>query len=252
MPKCRLKRAPGALAFCWLGAVLSLPVGASLAQEGPRPTLSTGSRFEYTGRLMSVECAVWTVGEVAADGATTLSCAGNTLETDGANDGNAIRVVDGAGHKLVEFRPFAPTLKFPLTVGGTWRQGYVGYTGFNNLIWDGEAQCKVVAYEPLQVAAGSFDTFRIECQDKWMVGPRQGVTHVTRWYAPAVGTVVKQQHREDPAHWNFELSAYTPPIAAPAQAVMPAPAATPVPRETPAPAPVLAPDGPDILDPNEY
>jgi hypothetical protein len=227
-----------------------LPLMTLAATEALRPSPLVGTVHEYAGHLLGVDCAIWRIVEVAPDGSAVADCNGHRLETSGANDTNAVRVTDPTGRKLVEFRPFAPALKFPLAIGMRWRQGYVGFTAFNNLIWDGEAQCRVVAFEAVTVPAGTLDAFRIECVDKWMVGPKQGATHVTRWYAPVAETVVKQVHREDPARWNFELVRYGAAEPAP-----PPPAPTSMKLEaipSPGPRPQYDPDAPDILDPDEY
>ena len=233
------------------GALCGISCATPAVQEAARPgNPVVGTVREYAGHLMGVDCATWRIVEVAADGSAVADCAGHRLETSGPDDSNAVRVSDPAGRKLVEFRPFAPALKFPLAVGARWRQGYVGFTAFNNLIWDGEAQCKVPAFEAVTVPAGTFDAFRIECVEKWMVGSRQGATHVTRWYAPAAETVVKQEHREDPARWNFELVRYGAAEPAPS----PAPPTT-IKLEalpSPGPRPHYDPGAPDILDPDEY
>lgn len=232
---------------------LMLMAATAAAADGPvaeRPLPERGSTLEYSGRLLGVDCRIWTVVEVAADGSSVADCAGHRLETDGAHDGNAVRITDPEGRRLVEFRPYAPGLRFPLEVGARWRQPYIGFTGFNNLIWDGEAQCKVESFEPVSVPAGDFDAFRIACVEKWMVGPKTGATHVTRWYAPAAGAVVRQVHREDPARWNFELlrigsaAAAAPPATAPTMKIEAIPGAGPRPQYDPA--------SPGILDPDEY
>lgn len=231
---------------CVFAAAL-LCAAARAAADAPQPTPRVGVTHEYAGRLMGVDCSTWTVTALTADGGTLATCGEHRLETTGAHDGNAQHVTDAAGRKLVEFRPFAPALKFPLTLGAHWRQGYAGFTAFNNLVWDGEAQCRVEAFEPVTVGAGTFDAFRIECQDKWMVGPKNGYTHVTRWYAPAAETIVRQVHREDPERWNFELLR----VAEPATPAAP-PTMTLEAIPNPGPRPTYDPAAPDILDPDEY
>lgn len=228
---------------------LVLATSAFVHVAGAAPTPFTpptaGTVHEYSGRLFGVDCARWTLASVAADGSAVAECNGHRLALDG--EGNPIAAVDPTGRKLVEFKPAAPGLRFPLDVGAHWRAPYTAYTAFNNLVWDGEASCRVEAFEPIDVPAGRFDAFRIECQDKWMVGPKNGYTHVTRWYAPAVATVVRQTHREDPARWSFELRHIGAPVA---------PAAAPTFKleavPTPGPRPHYDPQAPDILDPDEY
>lgn len=208
-------------------------------------TPTVGAVRSYAGRLFGIDCAEWTIAQVGEDGSASAECAGHRLRLDAS--GNPQAAVGPDGRTLVEFKPAAPGLRFPLTVGAHWRQGYTAFTAFNNLVWDGEANCRVEAYETVQVPAGSFDAFRIACQDQWKVGPKFGFTHVTRWYAPAVATVVRQIHREDPARWNFELLATAeaaPPPPPPSMKLEALP--------TPGPRPPYDPAAPDILGPDEY
>jgi hypothetical protein len=107
-----------------------------------------------------------------------------------------------------------------------------------------------VAFEAVTVPAGTLDAFRIECVDKWMVGPKLGAWVVWGWLGGGGDTVVKQVHREDPARWNFELVRYraaepAPPPPAPASMKLEA-------IPSPGPRPQYDPDAPDILDPDEY
>lgn len=227
-----------------LALMLSAGTPALAADEAGYVAPSVGTVNEYAGRLFGVDCVRWTIREVTADGSAVADCQGHRLSLDASGNPVAARGPDG--RTLVEFKPAAPGLRFPLAVGAHWRQGYTAFTGFNNLVWDGEASCRVEAFEPVQVPAGEFEAFRIECQDKWMVGPKSGITHVTRWYAPTAGTVVRQVHREDPARWNFELlsTGTTAPAASPAVKIEAVPSAGPRPQYDPG--------APDILDPDEY
>jgi hypothetical protein len=191
------------------------------------------------------------------DGKLVRTCGGYTLEAWYQHDFNPTRLVEASGKTLVEFRPYLPALSFPLSLGKRWHGQYVGFTAFNNLVWDGETRCEVAARETLTTAAGDFDSFRIECEDGWQVGPRKGSFHTTRWYAPSAGLIVKEVHARDPAQWNFELARLqlaptlqAPPPAAPA-ASPGTPAASPASPASPS-TPPAAPHGPEILDPNEY
>lgn len=188
-------------------ALLASSVPA-LAQQAERPTPFVGYQMSYSGRIMGVACGDWRITEILSGGDVISTCGEYRLEFSGANDLNAVRLLDGAGQKLVEFTPYAPNLKFPMAIGNHWQAPYVAYTADNGLIWEGSAECRVEAYEPVTVAAGTFNAFRIECRDKWQVGPRSGYTHATRWYAPEAAVVVKSVQREDPARWNFELTRF--------------------------------------------
>ena len=230
------------------GALLAL-LGclAAHADEVTRPEPVLGLEATYQGKLMGVECPKWTVREVTPDGLVRTTCGEYTIETSLANDQNPVRLRNGEGKELVYFTPFTPALKFPLAVGKRWSGSYVGYTDYNKLLWDGETSCKVEALEKVTVPAGEFEAFRIECKEGWKVGPRGGSFPATRWYAPSIGAVVKEQHKREPERWNYELASYGLPPPPPPPVEQPAPAAAPA-----APRPNYDPNAPSILDPNEY
>ena len=87
---------------------------------------------------------------------------------------------------------------FPLRVGDR--------TSYQNRPWasgDGHssAECAVKGVEAVTVPAGTFDSYRIDCDGNWNrvfeTGPRQGMSgrfQETLWYAPSVGRSVK---------WNY-------------------------------------------------
>lgn len=232
----------------WLLAVLTPSAGAD---DAPRPVPIIGTEAEFSGHLMGADCARWTTAGLTPDGVLLRTCQGYTIESSLEHDFNPMRLRDAAGKTLVEFKPFMPSLSFPLSVGKRWRGEYTGFTAFNNLVWDGETSCKVDAQETLKLAGSDYDTLRIECDNSWHVGPRSGSTHVTRWYAPSIGTVVKEIHVRDPQRWNFELARFGLPAAVAPTA--PAAAETPIaPPVAPSPAPQHDPAAPGILDPNEY
>ncbi|MGH8596712.1 MAG: hypothetical protein ACREXT_08655 [Gammaproteobacteria bacterium] len=177
-------------------------------QQAQKPVPFIGYTLSFTGRVLGVDCAEWRLSENQENGDLVSTCEGYRLEISGAEDLNPRKVIDSTGKTIVEFKPYAPGLKFPLEVGTKWQAPYVAFTAYNGLVWDGAAECESKAYETVTVKAGSFDAFRIECRDKWQIGSATGYTHSTRWYAPEVAGVVKSIHREDPERWNFELVRY--------------------------------------------
>ncbi len=64
--------------------------------------------------------------------------------------------------------------------------------------------CEVADFAKVNVAAGDFDAFRIECKDRWKVADAESSVTSTTWYAPELGAVVKSVNYEDP-RWNTEL-----------------------------------------------
>ena len=245
-------------------ALLLLCPSVTLAFDIPQPEPAVGSVADYSGHLMGVACPRLTTLAPSAAGVLTSVCDGYVLESALNHDLNPLRLRDPAGRTLVEFKPYAPALQFPLTPGRRWTQRYVGFTAFNNLVWDGETTCEVAAQEPITLALGELASIRIECEEGWRVGPRSGHSHATRWYAPTLGMVVREIHARDPARWNFELVRFAlaaPAAPKPAAAGVSAPS-TPTPSAPrsdgprsdapPAAAPPFHPNAPGILDPNEY
>ena len=236
---------------CISACLLAVLTPRAWADDAPRPVPIIGTEAEFSGHLMGADCARWTTAGVTPDGILLRTCQGYTIESSLEHDFNPTRLRDAAGKTLVEFKPYMPSLSFPLSVGKRWRGEYTGFTAFNNLVWDGDTSCKVDAQETLTLAGSDYDTLRIECDNGWHVGPRSGSTHVTRWYAPSIGMVVKEIHARDPQRWNFELTRFGLPAAVAPTA--PAAAETPIaPPVAPSPAPKHDSAAPGILDPNEY
>lgn len=236
-----------AMLKCCSGLFALLWCALPRAQEAPRPEVVIGGQASFEGRVMGVDCLHWTTTEITPDGMVRTTCGEYVIESSLANDLNPVRLKNAAGKELVYFTPFAPSVKFPLSVGKRWSGAYVGYTDYNKLLWDGETSCKVEAFEKITVRAGDYEAFRIECKQGWKVGTRGGFFRATRWYAPAIGLVVKEVHQREPERWNLELTNYTLP-APPAPVKEASPSATAPPR----PRPSYDPDSPNILDPNEY
>lgn len=194
--------------------LLALPLLAALpaiAAEAPIAHLPVkakpGDFREYSNMLMGVPCSRWEFSELTDAGEVLNKCGDKTMVLSTDYDLNPMRVSDGSGTTLVEFKPFYPQLSYPLTVGKEWSGEYSGYTADNDAHWDSKVSCKVEAYEKLKVVAGEFDTFRIACVDRWRSGILfSGETNSTRWYAPKTFSIIKVVH--DQAKWNTELVNY--------------------------------------------
>ncbi len=189
-------------------ALLAACVSAE-AQQAVRPTPVVGYRMSYSGHIMGVTCEDWKLTEIKPDGSLVSQCGNYMMETASSeNDFNPIRLSTLHGVKLIEFTPYAPSIKFPLAVGNTWQSKYRYYsTEFGEPI-DTSGSCNVAGYESVRVAAGEFQAFRIECVDEVAAGSRKFKTNTTRWYAPEAAGFVKLDNREDPGRWNFELTSY--------------------------------------------
>jgi hypothetical protein len=72
--------------------------------------------------------------------------------------------------------------------------------------WGGFAPFKL----SVTVAAGTFDAYRIEIFEQWVVAAAySGTSKATAWWSPAVKMFVKHKHGDpgDP-RWSYELTAF--------------------------------------------
>jgi hypothetical protein len=162
-----------------------------------------GDVTEYAGKYFSVACKRWEVKAVDND-VTTREC-GDNLAYSSTATGNLMRIASKGGDNLVEFKPQSQMLQFPLTVGKTWKSSYEGRTAEDGVSWTAETTCTVKGTEKAKVAAGEFDTLRIECQDAWKSGVFTGTANTVNWYAPKAGAVVKSTNA-DVDKWNYEAA----------------------------------------------
>lgn len=178
------------------------PAAAPSADHFPRPVL--GARFAYVDGVFKVRCNRWTVKEVSASGDITSRCGDNAMTVTA--DGNAVSALDDQGNVVAKFTPFMPQLSFPMSVGRKWSGHYDGQEGrFKR--WSGDMACEAAAFEPVHVAAGTVDAFRIECSTQVKVMFIKSTIKSTNWYAPSLGMVVKSVNED--SSWNFELAADT-------------------------------------------
>lgn len=84
-------------------------------------------------------------------------------------------------------------IKFPMQVGTKYDFTEMPWTngqGFSSM------KCEIKSEEKLTLAAGAFDTLRIECAGFWtrrFEGSSSGRASETLWYAPLIGRMVKSQ-----------------------------------------------------------
>ncbi len=192
-----------------VGAALPL---ATLTDRGPvvfAPKPEVGMVREFATGLFGAECARWQVTSIDADGYLVSKCGTSKSYILPAHDYNLKKITAANGQALIEFDPYYPAIKFPLERGARWQMRYNGYTRQDGVRWHGEVVCKVAAWEPLSVAAGTFDTYRIECDDEIGTGAVGLIIHSTTWYAPALGTAIKSVNVDDP-RFDYELVDYSP------------------------------------------
>lgn len=194
----------------WLPLLAACAMPA-IAADAPKveqpPAARVGQSMEYVDRLMSVPCQRWQVKEANRKGEMISQCGDNFMHLSLENNLNPVKVVKANGDTLVEFKPFFPQLVYPLQLGKKWSGEYTGYTADDGAKWSSKVSCEVRAWEKVKVAAGEFDSYRIECQEKWRAMLiLSGESKSTRWYAPALGMVVKTV--SDKSKWDHQLAAY--------------------------------------------
>jgi hypothetical protein len=190
-----------------LAAILSCPVFAETLSPVNKPSPKVGVVIDYDARLATVACKRWEVTAADKDGSTILECGDNIAYVSAAN-GNMTKIVSKSGETLVEFKPQSFGLSFPLEVGKKWDGKYTGYLASSDTSWDGDASCEVKPPEIVTVPAGQFDAYRIDCVHNWTSGGLDGQAHISAWYAPKVGAVVKSVNAESP-EWNSQVTSIT-------------------------------------------
>lgn len=192
-----------------LGSCLS-----TIAAEVPRAEkpasleIKPGGYFEFTDSAASMgSCKRWTIKSINTDGMLVIQCKDLLIYQSLDNDYNIVKMTRVNGDIEYEFKPYMPTLAFPLEVGKKWGGEYAGFTEDTGDKWKSKVSCETTAFEKVKVVAGEFDAFRIECVDKWRaLMVFSGEKTSTRWYAPKLGTVIKVVHED--AKWNYQLTAY--------------------------------------------
>lgn len=194
-------------AFGFFATTLSLLAFADTLPPAAMPSAKVGDVVEYDARLATVPCKRWEVTDTDKDGSTVLQCDDKLAYISAAN-GNLTKIVTKGGETLVEFKPYAASISFPLEAGKKWEGKYAGYTAYNGSSWNGDNSCEVKPPEAVKVPAGEFQAYRIDCVDSWTSGPYSGQAHTSAWYSPKAGTTVKFAHAESP-EWNYEVTKIT-------------------------------------------
>lgn len=191
-----------------VGVFTALAFHPALAADLPpaeMPTLKVGDAIEYSPRFVNLDCKRWEVTNLNKDGFLTIQCQDKIAYV--SPTGNLSKIVSQDGEKLVEFKPYLPSISFPLTLGKKWEGKYSGYTADNGLRWLGDNSCEVAAVEPVKVPAGDFETYRIDCLDKVDVLGHIYPIHTSAWYAPSIGATVKFVNKENPPY-SYDVTYY--------------------------------------------
>jgi hypothetical protein len=92
-------------------------------------------------------------------------------------------------------KPFFPEFKFPMSLGDSWSKEFET-TDIYSRSYKSFLKAKVTAYEKVQVPAGEFDAYRIDCQiDMTDLGENSRTMHdtLTVWYAPKVNSFIRRE-----------------------------------------------------------
>ena len=86
-----------------------------------------------------------------------------------------------------------PAALFPLMVGERVAYRYQGRSRAEQSGWSGQGRCNVAAAEQITVPAGTFDTYKVVCEQ----GEDLSAPYRTRtwWYAPEIGHYVATLHQ---------------------------------------------------------
>lgn len=174
------------------------------ATEAAMPEPSPGDLHEFVGSVATIPCNSWEVLESPDADLVESACGDYRMYFKRSEQMNLHRVTTADSKELVRFDPAYPALQFPLAVGKRWRKAYTGHSLLEDIAWQGDVSCEVADFAKVNVAAGDFDAFRIECKDRWKVADAESSVTSTTWYAPELGAVVKSVNYEDP-RWNTEL-----------------------------------------------
>lgn len=193
---------------CKLLLVILASVSANClsAEMANVPEIPVGTTMEYTGKVSTVRCSKWETIEQNKDGFIVCKCDDNLMYRN-KDTLNVVKITTEKGKDLVTYSPELSGLSFPLEVGKNWASNYSGFTADNGISWKSKLKCEVKTFEKVNVAAGSFDAFRVDCEDAWQAGSYSGVAHLSTWYAPQIKEIVKVSHKED-SRFNQELKSY--------------------------------------------
>lgn len=202
----------------WMGvALVSASVWAQ-ADGASRPVAKVGDVAVYTvnqrtDKRMTEETVTVTSVDQTHIKSKHVRPDRNPPEIEGVLTADWATAVSGASGN--RFDPPIVGVKFPLTVGDSWKSSYLseGATAKSK----GEIDFKVVAREKVKTPAGEFDAFRIE-SGGWINGVSwSGAIRMAQvqWFAPAVGRVVKSEYKDYRGSqlWTdtvSELKSFTP------------------------------------------
>jgi hypothetical protein len=200
----------------------SFVAGGAFAQQQPaapgalpggrieRPEVKVGDVWKYrvTDTYTSLVQGIFAV-EVAAVTADRIQTRRSRAASGPADPGSGAEVLETWDRDWnllaqggVEYKPYYPTLRFPLEPGKQWTGAAEWRTGSGIMTHTVTAQ--VVGWERITVPAGSFDAVRITRRGDFIEAQSinyyagNGVVADVIWYAPAIGQIVRKdiRHRD--------------------------------------------------------
>lgn len=157
------------------------------------PVYKVGDTWTFLWGKTDTKPGVTGVQTVVAvtENQTTLSVSTSRgpLEVDFNNQGDLIR------KGSTTWEPSLGWLNFPMTVGKSWNSRHVSRYASGAIV--ASEHIEVVAFERVQVAAGSFDAYKIVIRGvstpRLSGGAATSFT-ATWWYAPSVKRVIKENN----------------------------------------------------------
>jgi hypothetical protein len=185
--------------YCCAALLLGCLIAPTVAQEATdtptadAPVYRVGDTWTFSTAetdSQSGDTTVMTVMSVT-ENQTTIRASKNggpSYEVDLNNQGDMFR----SGHTTWE--PAIGWLSFPMMVGKSWDFHDLKRTGSETR--DTDEVVKVVAFERVQVRAGTYDAYKIVIHGvsaRHLGGGRAAQIHSTYWYAPSVRAIVKSE-----------------------------------------------------------
>lgn len=173
-----------------------VPLAQIAAAQTPAPDVRIGDIWKYRsldGFTQEVQFEVTNRVVELANSEVVVQV--HNLKTDKSSlhyyntDGNEIDNGDG------KYDPYFPEYKFPLAVGSTWTGRYTWLPSSGSAS-AGFVSAKVLPMEKITVAAGTFDTYRIERDVEVRTSDANSMvtnTHQITWYSPAVHRFVRRE-----------------------------------------------------------
>jgi hypothetical protein len=173
-------------------ATATAAASSTLASQVHGPVLKPGSEWAYRWESPQGKGTfVWVLDrEEVRDGAAFYVVRSGNREIYWRKSDLAYFMDVVNGEVEVRHAPPEEVLKWPLEVGRHWTQTFTREQPKDRQTSELQVACTILARESVTVPAGTFDTFKTSC---WST--RTGQVRFEMWYAPQVGSFVRQLSR---------------------------------------------------------